>query len=77
MSITMDKELLIRVPSSLYARIRHICRDEYKSISALIRELLLEKIEESLGHDELELIERESKHFHKGKGVNWRRIKRG
>lgn len=77
MSITMDKELLIRVPSSLYARIRQLCRSEYKSISALIRELLLEKIEESLGHDELELIEHESRDFHKGKGINWRRIKRG
>lgn len=77
MTTTMDKELLVRVPSSLYNRVKHLCRDEYKSISALIRELLLEKIEESFGEEELRLIEHESENFHKGKGVNWRKVKRG
>lgn len=77
MTTTMDKELLIRVPSSLYNRVKHLCRDEYKSISALIRELLLEKIEESFGEEELRTIEHESEKFHKGKGVNWRKVKRG
>lgn len=77
MATTMDKELLIRVPSSLYKRVKHLCRDEYKSFSALIRELLLEKIEESFGEEELRIIEQESENFHKGKGVNWRKVKRG
>lgn len=77
MAATMDKELLVRVPSSLYNRIKHLCKNEYKSISALIRELLLEKIEESFGEEELRIIEHESKNFNKGKGINWRKIKRG
>lgn len=77
MSIIMNKELLVRVPSSLYNRVKHLCRDEYKSISALIRELLIEKLEESLHEDELAVVEKASKDFHKGKGVDWRKVKRG
>lgn len=77
MSITMDKELLIRIPSSLYVRVKKLSNREYKSISALIRELLLERIEESLTEQELRLVEKESHDFHKGEGTNWRQVKRG
>ena len=48
MAITMNKELLVRIPSSLYVKVKRVCQDEYKSMSALVRELLLEKVEESL-----------------------------
>lgn len=77
MSITMDKELLIRIPSSLYVRVKRLSNREYKSISAMIRELLLERIEESMTEQELKLIEKESSDFHKGKGTDWRQAKRG
>jgi len=77
MSVTMDKELLIRVPSPLYAKVKRLCKNEYKSVSGLVRELLLEEVEESLGEDDLKAIEKESKSFHKGKGINWRKVKRG
>ena len=77
MAVTMDKELLIRLPSSLYAKIKLVCDKEYKSISALMRELLLEKLEEHLSKKELRTIETGSKLFHRRKGVNWRKVKRG
>ncbi|MCK4810579.1 MAG: hypothetical protein KAS99_06600 [Candidatus Omnitrophica bacterium] len=77
MSVTMDKELLIRLPSSLYKRVKAVCGKEYKSISALVRELLLEKVDESLSEKEMKLIAKQSEAFHKGEGTNWREIKRG
>jgi hypothetical protein len=75
--ITMDKELLIRMPLSLYKKVRGVCDKKYKSISALVRELLLEEVNESLSIKEMKAIEKESKLFHKGKGTNWREVKRG
>ncbi len=77
MSVTMDKELLVRIPSSLYAKVKKICASEYKSMSAMIRELFLEKVEENLGEKEMRLLEKQSKGFHKGKGTDWRKVKRG
>ncbi|MFH1776513.1 MAG: ribbon-helix-helix protein, CopG family [Candidatus Omnitrophota bacterium] len=77
MAITMNKELLIRLPASLYEKIKCLCDREYKSISALVRELLLEKVDETLTSEEIAHIEKESKLFYKGKGANWRKVKRG
>ena len=77
MTITMNKELLIRIPLSLYTRIKGISKDEYKSLSGLVRELLLEKVQETLGEEELKTIEIESKSFHKSGGTEWRKVKRG
>jgi len=77
MVTAMDKQLMIRIPSPLYKKIRRISSREYKSMSALVRELLREKVEESLTKQEMMAIEKESKLFHKGKGTNWRKVKRG
>lgn len=77
MSIRMDKELLIRLPSSLYKRVRLVCGAEYKSISSFVRELLLEKLDDTLGSEEMKIIEKERASFHKGKGTEWRKVKRG
>lgn len=77
MAITMDKELLIRLPSSLYQKVKTTCEQEYKSISSFVRDLLREEIEESLTEKELKILEQESADFHKGKGVEWRKVKRG
>jgi metal-responsive CopG/Arc/MetJ family transcriptional regulator len=77
MAAAMNKELMIRLPSPLYKKIRRISIKEYKSISALVRELLREKVEESLSEQEMAAIEKGSKLFHKGRGANWRKVKRG
>ena len=77
MPINMDKELLIRLPSSLYKRVKLICGREYKSISALVRELLLEKVDEMLTAEEMLAIEKESILFSKDKGTDWKKVKRG
>jgi len=77
MSVTMNKELLVRMPLSLYKRAKTVCGREYKSLSALVRELLLERIDETLTGAERSVAEKGSKSFHKGEGVDWRAVKRG
>ena len=77
MSVTMNKELLIRVPMSLYQRAKLLCEGEYKSMSALVRELLLERLDDSLSRSEKTSIEKSRRAFHAGKGTDWRSVKHG
>jgi len=77
MSITMNKELLIRVPMSLYQRAKLLCEKEYKSLSALVRELLLERLDSTLTKSEMTSIKKARRAFSAGKGTNWRKVKRG
>jgi len=77
MSVTMNKELLIRMPSSLYSQTVKLCRKRYISISSFIRELIVEQIESSLTPGEEEIAAKGERQYLKGKGTNWRKIKRG
>lgn len=64
----MDKELLIRMPSSLYNRVKSECDLEYKSMSAFVRELLLEKLDDTLSSEEMREIKKGSASFKRAKG---------
>ncbi len=77
MTITMNKELLIRMPSSLYDETTKLCKKRYISISSFIRELIIEQIESSLTPEEEKIIVEGERRYLKGKGVNWRKVKRG
>ncbi len=77
MSIRMNKELLIRMPPDLYRRVKKVCDSEYKSISAFVRELLLERLDDTLTAEEMKIIGKERAAFNKGKGTSWRKVKRG
>jgi predicted DNA-binding protein len=77
MAIAMSKELLIRVPEPLYRRIKEVCAHEYKSMSAFVRELIKERVDEILSSEDLEDIRAARKDFKNGKSVSWRSIKRG
>lgn len=77
MAITMSKELLIRIPEPLYRRVKEVCAHEYKSMSAFVRELLKEKVDEILSSEDLEDIRLARKDFKNGKSVSWRTVKRG
>lgn len=77
MAITMNKELLIRMPASLYKEASKLCKARYKSLSAFIRDLLMEQIESSLTPEEERIIRVGEAQYRKGKGVNWRKVKRG
>jgi len=73
----MNKELLIRMPSSLYEEAAKLCKKRYMSISSFIRELIVEQIENSLSAGEQKIIAEGERQYLKGKGTNWRRVKRG
>ena len=77
MSVMMNKELLIRMPSSLYEKTVKLCKKRYMSISSFIRELIVEQIESSLTQEEEKIVAEGERQYLKGKGVNWRKIKRG
>ena len=77
MSVMMNKELLIRMPSSLYEETVKLCKKRYMSISSFIRELIVEQIESSLTPEEEKVVEEGERQHLKGKGTSWRKIKRG
>lgn len=77
MSVVMNKELLIRMPSSLYKETVKLCKKRYMTISSFIRELLIEQIESSLTPEEEKIVAAGERQYLKGKGINWRRVKRG
>jgi len=77
MSITMNKEFLIRMPSSLYNETIKLCKKRYVSVSSFIRELLIEQIESSLTSEEEKIVAEGERQYIKGKGINWRKIRRG
>ena len=77
MSVTMNKELLIRMPSSLYEKTVKLCKRRYMSISSFIRELIVEQIESSLAPGEEKVVAEGERQYLKRKGTNWRKVKRG
>lgn len=77
MPVTMNKELLVRMPSSLYEETVKLCKKRYMSISSFIRELIVEQIESSLSPAEEKIVAKSERQYLKNKGTNWRKIKRG
>jgi hypothetical protein len=77
MPVIMNKELLIRMPSSLYNETVKLCKKRYMSISSFIRDLIVEQIESSLTSGEEKIIAEGERQYLKGKGTNWRKVKRG
>lgn len=77
MAVIMNKELLIRMPASLYEKALKLCKKRYMSISSFIRELLIEQIEGSLTPEEEKIVAQGEKQYLKRKGVSWRKVRRG
>lgn len=77
MPVTMNKELLIRMPSSLYEETVKLCKKRYMSISSFVRGLIAEQIESSFTPEEEKIIAEGERQYLKGKGVNWRKVRRG
>lgn len=77
MSVVMNKELLVRMPASLYEETAKLCKKRYVSISSFIRELIVEQIESALTSAEQKIVAEGERQYLKGKGTNWRKAKRG
>ncbi len=77
MAITMSKEVLIRIPQELYSRIKEVSAQEYKSMSAFIRETIKERVDEILSAQDMADIQATRKEFKSRKTVTWRSVKCG
>ena len=73
----MNKRIIVNLPVKLYEDMKRVAEREYRSVSSLIRESLLEKLEGEFTSEEMSLIEKGHQSFRKGKGINWREVKRG
>jgi len=77
MAITMNKELLIRMPAPLYNKVKKVCGNRYKSLSAFVRDLLIEGLDDYLTEEERKKVVNGEKEYLQGKCTSWRAVKRG
>jgi len=73
----MEKRVLVNLPTGLYDDLKRLAERELRSVSSLIRESVLHRLEESFTPGETGLIERGRKEFREGKGRDWRTVRRG
>ena len=72
-----EKRVLVNLPVGLYNDLKQIASKELRSVSSLIRESVLHRVEETLSAADKTLIERGRKEFREGKGADWRKVRRG
>ena len=77
MTVALRKNIVVRLPMPLYKRAKAISDGEYKTFAGFIRDLLLEKVGDRLTSEEESEGLKASHDFKAGKGVAWRKIKRG
>jgi predicted DNA-binding protein len=68
-----EKTIGVRIPIVIYNYLNNLAHKQYKSISEVIRETLVGKIEDEFTIKEWALIERSLAESYKEKGVNWRK----
>lgn len=73
----MEKRVLVNLPVGLYNDLKQIASKELRSVSSLIRESVLHRVEETLSAADKTLIERGRKEFREGKGADWRKVRGG
>lgn len=73
----MEKRVLVNLPVGLYNDLKQIASKELRSVSSLIRESVLHRVEETLSVVDKTLIERGRKEFREGKGTDWRKVRGG
>ena len=72
----MTKRILVNLPRKVYENLKHFAKAEYKSVSGVIRESILDKLEGQFSKSEMDLIEKGRSEYRQGKGVHWRSVKR-
>ena len=73
----MTKRILVNLPAKLYEELKKLAKEEYKSISGVIRESIIERLNETFTKSEIDKIEKGRLEYRQGKGVSWRSVKRG
>lgn len=68
--------MVVNLPEEIYVAIKRAADRQYKSLSAWIREILIEQSEEELSEQELAITQRSEQEIREGKrGVNWRKVR--
>jgi metal-responsive CopG/Arc/MetJ family transcriptional regulator len=73
----MTKRILVNLPAKLYRNLKILAKMEYKSVSGIIRESIVDKLNSEFSPNEMNIIEKGRSEYREGKGVKWRSIKRG
>ncbi|MBI3251813.1 MAG: hypothetical protein HYZ52_00640 [Candidatus Omnitrophica bacterium] len=73
----MTKRILVNLPEKIYQELKRFARVEYKSVSGVIRESILDKLGGELSKSEAHLVEKGRSEYRRGKGVPWRSVRRG
>ena len=71
----MDRKVLVSLPDDLYQSIKRLASREYRSAASLIRESILEKVENEFTPEEWAIVEQGFRDIEAGKGINWRGIR--
>jgi len=72
---TMNKRVLLSLPEDLYRSVKTLAAREYRSAASLIRESILEKVEDELTSEEWAIVEKGFRDIDAGKGTNWRKVR--
>ena len=73
----LSKRIIISLPVKLYNNLKRIAAQEYKSVAGIVRESIMERMEDEFTKEELALIEQGHREFKSGKGWSWRSLKHG
>ncbi len=75
----MEKFKLIgvKMPVKLASKLEDIAAEQYKTVSALIREMVIDYIEDELSIESWKLIEKGRKEYREGEYTPWREVVHG
>ena len=73
----MNRRVIISLPDGLYRSIKRLASREYRSVSSLVRESILEKVEDEFTPEEWAVVEQGFRDIDAGKGINWREVRSG
>ena len=68
-----ERTIGVRVPAVLYDYLNNLARRQYKSVSEVIRQTVVEKIEDEFTIKEWAMIEQALAESYKEKGTSWRK----
>ena len=72
---TMNRRVLVSMPDDLYEGVKRLATREYRSAASLIRESILEKVENEFTPEEWAVVGKGFRDIDDGKGVSWRGVR--
>ena len=73
----MSKRILVSLPAEIYQDLKRTAKAEYKSVSGIIRESIVNRLSTGVSDKEMALIAKGQAEYRQGKGKDWREIRRG